>query len=89
MPEFSSSNIINHHLHVNNDKGESEIGYVMIICRDLMVQLGLTAKFKCQILQWDGANVHMKEPRGMIGQSDITKGERCEVVIQTSKPDYT
>ena len=34
MPEFSSSKIINHRFHVDNDKGESGIGYDMIIDRD-------------------------------------------------------
>ena len=43
IPELSSSNIINHRFHVDNDKGESGICYDMIIGRDLMVQLGLTA----------------------------------------------
>ena len=45
MPGYSSSKIINHLFHVNNDKGESVIGYDMIIGRDLMVQLGLMADF--------------------------------------------
>ena len=53
MPEIFSSKIINHRFHVDNDKGESGIGYDMIICRDLMVQLGLTADFKRQFLQCD------------------------------------
>ena len=39
----------------------------MIIGRDLMVQLGLMADFKRQVLQWDGATVHMKEPRILLG----------------------
>ena len=45
MPDFSSSNIINHRFNVNNYKGESGIGYYIIIGRYLMVQLGLTADF--------------------------------------------
>ena len=32
----------------------------MIIGLDLMVQLGLKAYFKHQLLQWDGDRVHMK-----------------------------
>ena len=55
MPEFSSSKIINHRFHFDNRKGELVIGYELIIGRSLMVQLGLTAKFKRQVLQWDGA----------------------------------
>ena len=60
MLEFYIRKIINHQFHVNNDKGESGIGYDMIIGRDLMVQLGLTAYFKCQVLQWYGATVYIK-----------------------------
>ena len=67
MPEFSVSNIINHHFHFDNNKGESDLGYDMIIVRYLMVQLGLTADFKRQVIQWDGATVHMKEPISLLG----------------------
>ena len=72
MSEFSGSKIINHRFHVDNNEGESDIGYDMIIYRDLMVQLGLTADFKRQLLQWNGAIVHRKESRNLLGQSDLT-----------------
>ena len=49
MPELSSSKIIQHRFHVKNDKGKSGIGYDLIIGRDLMVQLGLSANFKRQV----------------------------------------
>ena len=51
MTKFSISNIIEHHFHVDNDKGESIIDYDMITCRDLMVKLGLLDDFKRQVLQ--------------------------------------
>ena len=51
MPEFSISKIIYHRFHVDNDKGDSVIGCDMIIGRDLVVQLGLTADFKRQFLK--------------------------------------
>ena len=51
MPEFSSRKIIEHLFHVNNGRGESGIGYDMIIGRDLMVQLVLMSDFKHQVLQ--------------------------------------
>ena len=89
MPEFSSSKIINHCFHVDNDKSESGIGYDMIISRDLMVHLGLMDDFKRQVLQWDDATVHMKEPRILLGPSDITKREMREVFIQTAEPAST
>ena len=86
MPELSRSKIINHCFHVDNHKGKSGIGYDMIIDHDLMVQLGLTSDFKRQLLQWDGDTVQMKDPRNLLGQSNITKRKMRKVVIQTAEP---
>ena len=86
IPEFSGSKIINHRFHVDNDEGELGIGHDIIIGRDLMVQLGLTADFKRQVLQWDGATVHMKDSRNFLGQSDLTKREIRGVATQTAEP---
>ena len=61
----------------------------MIIGRDLMVQLGLTANFKRQFLQWYGATVYMKQPSGLLGQSYLTKRNMREVVMQTAEPAST
>ena len=67
MTGFPSTKITNHGLHIDNDKGKSVIGCYIIIDPDLMVHLGLTAEFKCQVLQWDGATIHMKKPISLIG----------------------
>ena len=61
----------------------------MIIGRDLMVQIGLTANFKHQVLQWNGTTVHVKESRNLLGKSDLTKREMSEVIMQTSEPAST
>ena len=74
-PDFSSSKIINHRFRVDNYKGESGIGYDMIIVRDLM---------KCQVLQWGGVSVLMKEPSSFLGGPDLNKRYISEVVMQTS-----
>ena len=89
MPEFSVSKIIHHRFHVDNDEGESGIGYEKIIVRDLMLQLGLTADFKHQLLQWDDAIVHMKDPRNLREQSNLAKREMRKVVMQTEEPAST
>ena len=49
MLEFSSSKIISHHFHVDNDEGKLGIVYDMIIDHSLMVKLGLSEKFKRQL----------------------------------------
>ena len=46
--------------HVDNNEGQSVIGYDMIVGRDLILQLGLLAKFKYPFFQWGGATVPMK-----------------------------
>ena len=84
MPGSSSSKIINNRFHVDNKKGESDIGYDMIIRRDLMVQLGLTADFKHQVCQWYGATLYMKDPSGLLGKSNLHKREMRKVVMQTT-----
>ena len=89
MLELSSSKIINHHFHIDNDKGESGICYDMIIGHDRMVQLVLTTNLKRQVLQWDGDTVHMKDPRNLLGQSDLTKRAIREVAMKTAEPDST
>ena len=84
MPELSTSKIINHCFHVDNNKGELGIGYDIIIGCNLMLHIGLTANLKRQVLQCDDTTVHMKEPSSFIGQSDLTKSEMREVFIQTA-----
>ena len=54
-----------------------------------MVQLVLTADFKRQFLQWDGATVHMKESINLLGPSDLTKRKMREVLMQTAEPSST
>ena len=61
----------------------------MIIDRDLMVQLGLTAAFKRQVLQWDGATVPMNEPSSLGVKSDLTSRNVRVVVMQTAEPAST
>ena len=83
MSDFSISKKINHRFHVNNKKVRSGIGYYIIIDRDLMVLLGLTADFKRQFLQRDGDMVHKKESRDLLVKSDLNKRNMFEVVMQT------
>ena len=65
MTEFSSSKIILHNFHVDK-KGDSDIGYDIIIVNDLIAKLDLFANFKHQLLQWYGDKAPMKKPRSLI-----------------------
>ena len=83
MPEFYISKIIEHRINVDNNKFKSCMGYDIIIGRYLMVQLGLSADFKCQVVQWDDVTLPMKEPRGLLGKSDLTNFNMREFLMQT------
>ena len=76
MPEFSSSKIMTHHLHVDNAQGYDGISYYMIICHELMVQIGLKANFGRKILEWEKTLIPMKDQGNFLGQPDLTK---CEI----------
>ena len=49
-----------------------------------MVQIGLTADFKNQVLQWDGDTAHMKKASSLLRKSDLNKRNMREVVMQTA-----
>ena len=51
MPYFSIRKIILHNFHVDKNKGESGIGYKMIIGHNLMVHKDLIDNFRHKFLQ--------------------------------------
>ena len=89
MPEFYSSKIITHDFHVYNAWGGEGFGCDVIVGHYLLVQLGLKSDFGRQILERENTVVPMKEPGNFLGQSDSTKRDMQEVVIQTVEPDST
>ena len=60
MPAFGSNRIILHRFHIDKNEGKSVIEYDMIIGRDLMVKISLSADFKHQGLQWVVVTLPMK-----------------------------
>ena len=54
-----------------------------------MVQLDLSAYFKRQVLQWDGATVYMKYHSSLLGKSHLTKRKMREAVMHTAEPYST
>ena len=58
------------------------------MCRGIMVQLGIIAHFKRNVLEWDITELIMKEPGYVTGKTYITKNEMWEVVINTSETSF-
>ena len=84
MPDFSIRKIILNHFHVDNDEGDSGIGYSTILGRYLMLKLGLMAKFKHQGIQWYVTSVPIKEPRSFLIQQILTRRKIHKVAIYTA-----
>ena len=92
MPQFYIINITTNLFHIDNEDGETSIGYETIMGKDLMLQLGLISKFKHNMLRWGDDVVHMK-PRGCweIGtvKSNLTNPDIPEAVIQNKELEST
>ena len=89
MPEFSSSKIILHYVHIDNNYVESGIGYYIIIGRDVMVQLGLSSNFNHRIFQCYSATVPIKEPIGLLGQIYLTSHDMRKLLMQTAETVFS
>ena len=54
-----------------------------------MVQIGLLADFKRQLLQWDDITVPMKHSSGLLGQTYLTSREMRKVLMNNIEPVST
>ena len=61
-----------------------EFSRSMIIGRNLMVQLGISADLKHKFLQWDSDTVPTKEPRSMLGKTYLTSRKMRKVAMKTT-----
>ena len=65
FPELHSRRIINHKTHIT----PLEMGYDMIIGRDLLESLGIDIKFSSNTVKWDHAEIPMKPQTGTLQNS--------------------
>ena len=62
LPEFSSSKEISWQMDIDQGKLE-ELGYDMIIGRDLLQALKMTIDFEYQVLKWEGTSIPMNKTK--------------------------
>ena len=89
MPEFSASKIINQRFHVDNEEEDMNIGYDMIIGRDLMVKLGLITDYERKVLMWDGVSVPMRSVYHTDSKPTFSRAEIKQIMTQTAEPIAT
>lgn len=58
LPEFSNSKIINWKFYLTEDE---DLGYDMILGRDIMTQLGINLSFDKSIISWECIEVPMRD----------------------------
>ena len=89
MPEFSASKIINQRFHVDNEEEDMNIGYDMIIGRDLMTKLGLITDYKRKVLTWDDISVPMRSAYHTDSKPTFSRAEIRQIMTQTAEPIAT
>ena len=85
LTEFSRSKIINWTFKVTDS---NDLGYDMVIGRDLMTRLKINLLFEQQIVQWEGTQVPMRDFRN-IGKHKLTKSELNAIIQTVNEPIIT
>ena len=86
MPEFSGSKIIKHKFQVDNEDTNANIGYDMIIGRDLQMKLGCITDFKRNVLTWEDISVPMRSAYTDTDKPRFSRTEIHEIIKQTAEP---
>ena len=84
MPEFSGSKIIKHKFQVDNKDINANIGYDMIIRRNLQAKLGCITDFKRKVLTWEDISVPM---RSAYTDTDKPQFSRAEISMRSSNKE--
>ena len=85
LPEFSNSKIINWKFDVIDSK---DLGYDIIIGRDLMKALGIGLCFKEQLISWEGNEIPMRDYRQLKGWN-LSKHEMKTIIQRMNEPIAT
>ena len=89
MPQLSTRKMITHRFHIYNGYGVTFMVHEMIIVYDLMVQLGLIASFKCNLLEQDFSVVPTEEPGNLLFKPNLANCQIQQVIMQTKNMDST
>ena len=79
LPEFSNSKLINWKFHLTDNE---DLGYDMVIGRDLMMSLGIDISFDKKKIIWEGTEIPMRDYQ-QLTKWKLSKKE-FKMVIQTS-----
>ena len=91
LPEFSESKIITSDFRIddiNQHKQYGNIGYDMVIGRDILHPLGLSEDFATATIQWSDTSVPMKPPHFRTNAA-VSNKELKEFLSQTAEPKVT
>ena len=87
MPQLYIIKIAPQYFCVDNDGGNQGVGYGMMIVIDLMLHLGLMTDFKPNIIEWNDTVVTINYMGRRNRQTNISKCDMKQVVLQTSESD--
>ena len=84
LPDFSESREIQWNFHISNEKNNDNLGYDVIIGRDLMKELGMIIDFEnCQV-KWKELSIPMRN------YGELEKGDELNLTfLQSVEPEVT
>jgi hypothetical protein len=88
LPEFSQTNVVQHHFAIN-DSDDEGIGYDVIIGQDLYDVLGIDVQYSNCAIQRNSRSITMKNSNFPVQQVDILSREIKQVIARTEEPKVT
>ena len=85
LPEFSDKKIITWHFSVFD---EQEVGYNIVIGRDLMLELKMNISFENKTVSWDGIEIPMRD-FNKLRKWNISNIEMKAIIQESSEPIVT
>ena len=68
-----------------DESDDEHAKYDMIICRDLLTELGMEFSFKKRSMTWDGAEVHMKDSSMFDNKDNIEEVFSTEPISEAER----
>ena len=86
LTEFSESKVIKWNFNIARDS--EELGYDMVIGRDLLMALGINLRFKDLTIEWEDTKIPMKDFQRLMSMK-LTQKELRAVISNTNEPIAT
>ena len=85
LPEFSNSKLITWNFHLTDNE---DLGYDLILGRDIMLKLGIDLSFEKKSLSWEGTEIPMRD-YNKLKRWNLSKHEVKAIIQARNEPVVT